>query len=50
MQGTTFRFRAAVAHRDGRIFSDLFDAGEVDADGRIALVLTFVGPLPDPPS
>jgi len=43
-KGTTFRFRSAVELRDGRLLEG-FDAGEIDADGRIALLLTFGGPL-----
>jgi hypothetical protein len=43
-QGTTFRFRGAVEHHDGAMF-EAFDAGEVDASGRISLLLTFAGPL-----
>jgi len=43
--GTTFRFRARIVHPDGRPFLELFDAGEVDADGRIAALYTFTEPL-----
>jgi hypothetical protein len=43
-QGTTFRFRSVVDFRDGTS-SEFFDAGEIDADGRIALILTFSGPF-----
>jgi hypothetical protein len=43
-QGTLFRFRAAVARRDGSLVES-FDAGEVDASGKISLILTFAGPL-----
>src|SRR5688572_8976442 len=42
--GTTFRFRAAIDRHDGTTL-ELFDAGEVDAAGRIRLILTFVDPL-----
>jgi hypothetical protein len=42
--GTTFRFRAAVERRDGTTHESL-DAGEIDADGRISLLLTFAEPL-----
>ena len=42
--GTSFRFRSIVERRDGRNL-EFFDAGEVDATGRISLVLTFAGPL-----
>lgn len=42
--GTTFRFRAAIDRHDGTSL-ELFDAGEIDETGRIALILTFVDPL-----
>jgi len=45
--GTTFRFRAVVERRDGTRLES-FDAGEIDADGRISLLLTFAGPLGEP--
>lgn len=45
--GTTFRYRAVVDRRDGTTSPESFDAGEIDADGRIRLVLTFAGPLLD---
>jgi hypothetical protein len=49
-QGPIFRFRSVVEDRDGRIVFDGFDAGEVDVDGRITVLLTFGGaprmPLP----
>jgi hypothetical protein len=41
---TTFRFRALTDLRDGRTI-EVNDAGEIDAEGRIALLLTFAGPL-----
>ena len=41
------RLRAVVEDRDGRIVFDGFDAAEVDADGRIAVLLAF-GPAPIP--
>ncbi len=41
---STFRFRSVVERRDGMNL-EFFDAGEVDATGRISLVLTFAGPL-----
>lgn len=44
-QGTLFRFRNAVEYPDGTRVEG-FDAGYVDADGRIALLLTFSGPMP----
>ena len=43
-RGTTFRFSSAVDRRDGTSL-EFFDAGEIDAAGRIALLLTFAGPL-----
>jgi len=46
--GTTFRFRASIDRHDGTSL-DLFDAGEIDESGRIALILTFVDPLPEAP-
>jgi hypothetical protein len=47
-RGTTFRMRAVVERKDGTS-PESFDAGEVDASGRIALILTFAGPLGDAP-
>ncbi|HEY3253396.1 MAG TPA: hypothetical protein VGJ91_05590 [Polyangiaceae bacterium] len=44
---TTFRFRGVVELADGTS-AESFDAGEIDATGRIAILLTFVGPLADP--
>jgi len=41
---TTFRFRSVVERRDGTTL-EFHDAGEVDAAGRISLLLTFAGPL-----
>lgn len=46
--GTTFRYRSIVERRDGTTV-EIFDAGEIDADGRIATMLVFVGPLADAP-
>jgi hypothetical protein len=43
---TTFRFRSVAERRDGTRFES-FDAGEIDGDGRISLILTFAGPLAD---
>ena len=43
-QGTTFRFRSVVERLDGTALES-FDAGEIDADGRISVILTFAGPL-----
>jgi hypothetical protein len=48
-QGPLFRFRAIVQDRDRRVVLDGFDAAEVDADGRITVLLTFGGPSPPPP-
>jgi hypothetical protein len=42
--GRTFRFRAVVDRADGSS-PEAFEAGELDADGRIALILTFPGAL-----
>lgn len=44
--GTTFRYRALAEFADGTS-AEAFDAGELDADGRIGLILTFAGPLAD---
>lgn len=44
--GTTFRFRSHVEWQDGTT-SESFDAGEIDENGQIALLLTFAGPLAD---
>ena len=44
--GTTFRYFSAVERRDGSSV-EFFDAGEIDASGRIVLILTFVGRLRD---
>lgn len=43
--GPMFRFRARFEHPDGRRHSELIDIGEVDGDGRIAALYTFVEPL-----
>ena len=43
-QNTTFRLRALTDLRDGRSI-EVNDAGEIDAEGRISLLLTFAGPL-----
>jgi hypothetical protein len=43
-RGTTFRYRAVAEFRDGTAV-EAFDAGEIDATGRISLILTFAGPL-----
>ncbi|HEY5951760.1 MAG TPA: hypothetical protein VIV40_39970 [Kofleriaceae bacterium] len=44
--GTTFRYRSVVLRRDGTSI-EIFDAGEIDADGRITTLLVFTGPLAD---
>lgn len=43
-RGTIFRFGTAIDRRDGTSL-EAFDAGEIDANGRIAVLLTFSGPL-----
>lgn len=43
---TTFRFRGVVEFDDGTS-AESFDTGEVDAAGKIALLITFDGPLAD---
>lgn len=45
-KGTTFRYRAVAEFHDGTS-AESFDAGEIDENGRIALILTFAGPLGD---
>jgi hypothetical protein len=45
-QGSTFRFRSVVEFRDGTSL-EFFDAGQIDENGRIALILAFAGPLAD---
>ncbi len=47
-KGKTFRYRAIAEFKNGTS-AEAFDAGEIDAKGRIALILTFAGPLPDVP-
>lgn len=44
---TTFRYRAVADMKDGRSL-EAFDAGEIDEEGRIRLILTFAGPLGEP--
>jgi hypothetical protein len=46
LRGTIFRFRSAVDLPDGTT-QEFFDAGELDSNGRIKLILTFAGPLAD---
>lgn len=48
-RGTIFRYRAVADFKDGTS-AEAFDAGEIDASGRIALILTFAGPLASAPS
>jgi hypothetical protein len=43
-RGTTFRFHSVAERHDGTT-AEFFDAGEIDAEGRIAVLLTFAGPL-----
>lgn len=47
-RGNIFRYRSAVDFRDGTS-AEFFDAGEIDAGGRIVLLLVFSGPLNDAP-
>ena len=42
--GTTFRLHGFADRHDGTS-AHAFDAGEIDSDGRIALILTFAGPF-----
>ena len=42
--GSLFRFRSLVENRDGTS-AEFFDAGMVDADGKISQLLAFAGPL-----
>lgn len=44
--GTIFRYRAIADFRDGTSVES-FDAGEIDSSGRISVLLTFTGPLPE---
>jgi hypothetical protein len=43
-RGTIFRFRGVAEFRDGTS-AENFDAGMLDSEGRISLLLTFGGPL-----
>jgi hypothetical protein len=45
-RGTSFRYRAVAVLRDGTS-PETFDAGEIDKNGQISLILTFAGPLQD---
>ncbi len=44
VRGTTFRFRYVTEFAEGKTIEG-FDAGEVDADGRIQVLLVFPTPL-----
>jgi hypothetical protein len=44
--GNTFRYRSVIDRRDGTSL-EFFDAGEIDASGRISVLLLFAGPLRD---
>lgn len=44
--GTTFRYRSVAERHDGTGI-EFFDAGEIDAEGRISTLLVFAGPLAD---
>jgi len=44
--GTAFRFGAVGEFADGSPTAPAEDAGEIDRDGRIAVLYTFPGPLP----
>lgn len=46
--GTTFRYGSVVERRDGTTV-EFFDAGEIDADGKIVTLLVFSGPLASQP-
>ena len=45
VQGRKFRFHSIVEQPDGRT-DEFFDAGEVDASNRIAVLITFRGAMP----
>lgn len=45
-QGKTFRLRVLTDAREGSV-PEVYDAGLIDDSGRIALILTFAGPLQD---
>ncbi|HEY4178677.1 MAG TPA: hypothetical protein VGM90_17645 [Kofleriaceae bacterium] len=44
VQGNLFRLTAHAVYSDGTLSPVSFDAGELDADGRIKTILTFRGP------
>jgi hypothetical protein len=43
-RGNTFRFRAVADLRNGTS-PETLEAGEINADGQISIILTFTGPL-----
>jgi len=45
---SSFRFSGVVERADGTTSVEAFDAGELDASGRISVLLTFDGPLGKP--
>ena len=45
VQGPLFRFHSMLEDRDGNVVGKGFDAGEVGADGRIAVLFAFSGPF-----
>jgi hypothetical protein len=47
-RGALFRFRSVVADREGHVVFDGLDTAEVDADGRITVLLTLSGASPAP--
>ena len=49
VQGPMFRFRSVVEDREGCVVFDGFDAAEVDASGRITVLLAYSGAPPAPP-
>lgn len=45
-RGAIFRYRAVTDFRTGPSV-EVFDAGEINGEGKISLILTFAGPLED---
>jgi hypothetical protein len=45
---TTFRFSGLIEYRDGTTSVEAFDAGEIDASGRISVLFSFDGVLQKP--
>jgi hypothetical protein len=45
--GPAFRFRASVVYADGSMGGEFMNMGEIDAEGRIVALYTFVEPLAD---